>query len=62
MAAPVGNLTIKFNSIKFNSLGLLLDVLANELAYLQYRNDTTFAQLVGYNSVHDHNYVQLPNL
>ena len=23
MAAPVGHLTIKFNSIKFNSLGLL---------------------------------------
>ena len=24
MAAPVGHLTIKFNSIKFDSLGLLL--------------------------------------
>ena len=23
MAAPIGHLTIKFNSIKFNSLGLL---------------------------------------
>ena len=26
MAAPVGHLTIKFNSIKFNSLGLLVKV------------------------------------
>ena len=25
MAAPVGHLTIKFNSIKFNSLGLLIN-------------------------------------
>ena len=24
MAAPMGHLTIKFNSIKFNSLGLLI--------------------------------------
>ena len=24
MAAPVGHLTVKFNSIKFNSLGLLV--------------------------------------
>ena len=26
MAAPVGHLTIKFNSIKFNSLGLLFNM------------------------------------
>ena len=29
MAAPVGHLMIKFNSIKFNSLGLLINILVN---------------------------------
>ena len=29
MAAPVGHLTIKFSSIKFNSLGLLVNLLMN---------------------------------
>ena len=29
MAAPVGHLTIKFNSIKFNSLGLLITIAGN---------------------------------
>ena len=34
MAVPVGHLTIKFNSIKFNSLGLLIIwVWSNEKTY-----------------------------
>ena len=31
MAAPVGQLTIKFNSIKFNSLGLLVTFLLKKV-------------------------------
>ena len=54
MAAPVGHLTIKFNSIKFNSLGLLMKEYQvfneNKLEYIY--NDKNKYPLTNYSQIH----------